>query len=400
MDRGKDNEPDPVEWIDLDQPASSDRIELPGWRWRWHWWYAVVALALIGSVILVVRQPDAKQALPAPSRPRATTERSSLPETTPAESPTPAITVRNIGHPLLEVPHAWELFGLGPAGVVRIQLALGRITSTAVPPVNSDGPESFVVGPDRAVIRPLDFVPGYLVPDGQPARELPGTLGQGGPAVPGPDRNHLWVQTGSGAHTAMTLVGFDGRSTNETVPVPSGGFLTVSDGAGYLVVNATGGTYDARPDGLHRITTGSLLAIGPTRWLTEECDDQHRCSTVVTDRASGQRRILDTPVDRYELNGVISPDGSTAALLVQGPQGVATVHLLDLASGVDRTTGVTVDVSQGFGSGAFVWTPDSRWLLAAAANGRPSVVDGRSGHTRYLGASVAPITQVALRVPA
>ena len=55
---------------------------------------------------------------------------------------------------------------LGPDGVVRIELARGRITRTAVPPVDSSGPISFLAGPGSAIVRPLDAVAGYAVPDG------------------------------------------------------------------------------------------------------------------------------------------------------------------------------------------------------------------------------------------
>ncbi|MEU7779125.1 hypothetical protein [Micromonospora parva] len=53
--------------------------------------------------------------------------------------------------------------------MARIDFAHGRITTTAVPALRSGGPVSFLVGPDRVVIRPLEAVPGYVVPDGKPA---------------------------------------------------------------------------------------------------------------------------------------------------------------------------------------------------------------------------------------
>jgi hypothetical protein len=72
--------------------------------------------------------------------------------------------------------------------VARIDFAHGRITTTAVPALRSGGPVSFLVGPDRVVIRPLEAVPGYGVPDGEAATEMTANSPQGsGAARPGPD---------------------------------------------------------------------------------------------------------------------------------------------------------------------------------------------------------------------
>ena len=82
---------------------------------------------------------------------------------------TGAVSTSEAGPRLLGVRASWELFGYGDGRVVRIQLASGRITQTAVP-VQNIGTASLVVGPHEAIISHLDMVPGYLVPDGRPAR--------------------------------------------------------------------------------------------------------------------------------------------------------------------------------------------------------------------------------------
>jgi hypothetical protein len=125
----------------------------------------------------------------------------------------------NLGHPLLGVGAGWELFGRGSGVVVRIEFARGRITRTAVPALASSGPVSFVAGAQGALVRPIDFVTGYLIPDGQPARVAPGVFGTGGPAFPGPDPRHLWVASGA-AGDRMVLAGMDGRSTGVPIAVP------------------------------------------------------------------------------------------------------------------------------------------------------------------------------------
>ena len=38
--------------------------------------------------------------------------------------------------------------------------------------------------------------------------------------------------------------------------------LVVGDGAGHLLFPGTGGVFEARPEGLRRVSTGALLAVG------------------------------------------------------------------------------------------------------------------------------------------
>jgi hypothetical protein len=259
--------------------------------------------------------------------------------------------------------------------------------------LQSTGANSLVLGRDRAVIRPLDFVAGYVVPDGQPASRLSGILGDGGPALPGPDRDHLWIATESSGQRRMELVGFDGTPTGVSIPTPDS--FATSDGTGYLLLSGTGGVYLARPSGQTRVTTGALLAAGPTRWLTVECDQQHRCDTVVTDRATGIARVLGpaepTPAPSA---GVISPDGGTAAMARDTPTG-PVLHLVDLSSGQDHATAA---VLINFDDGTMVWTPDSRLLFFVDRDGHLGIVDARTGQIRDLGVQLPAIDQLAIRV--
>jgi hypothetical protein len=119
----------------------------------------------------------------------------------------------------------WELFGRGDGLVVRSQPALGRITRTTIPGLGSGGPASFVVGADQAIIRPIDVVLGYVVPDGQPAREMSARLSQDGPAFPGPDLNHVWVQSGENSHAVIVLAALHGSSNNMGVHLDPGGYF-------------------------------------------------------------------------------------------------------------------------------------------------------------------------------
>ena len=293
----------------------------------------------------------------------------------------------------------WELFGYGSGWVVRIQFASGRITRTAVPPGLSGGPVTFVVGPHQAIIRPLDFVPGYLVPDGHPARLLPGALGSGGTVIPGPQPGTAWVQAGFQV-TSMPLVRMDGTKAGVFLRLPTGGpRLAIPDGRGYVLADADGpgGLYDVRPGGVRRIA-GMLAAVGPTRWLIVDCRADHRCSNVVVDQAGGARHVLPGPAAEPEPGsppGVIAPDGSAAAVLrVSGNR--VTLHLLNLVSGADLQISVSLDQ----GSAAdqtLAWSPDSRWLFVVAAHGELAAVNARTRHAEGLGVELPPIGQIAVR---
>ena len=383
-------------WINPDPPDAHDVIEMRGGRWRpWHI-LALVAAVLAASTSLVIRN-NADQPNNAATHPAAPFQ-----SLTP-NPPVPAVQTTTLGRPLLPVPESWELFARGPGVVVRVQLAAGAITRTFVSQLYSRG-VSFVVGPDRAIIRPLDSVLGYEVRDGKPAHDLSGVFGAGGMALPGPDRDHLWVETGAGRSASMMLVGFDGRRTRTAIPIPFGARdvdFASADGTGYLLFRLTGGVYRATPDGLLRVTAGHVLAAGPTRWLTLECDAFHHCTPTVIDRATGHRHILPASMSRYlPGGGVISPDGRTAALFrAEIFTGDLAVHLIDLATGADRATGVTLTPPSDTldPQGPLVWSPDSRWLFAADSHEQLTVIDNRTGRVQFLGVAVTGVRQVAFR---
>jgi hypothetical protein len=383
-------------WIDPDLPDADDLVEMRGGRWRgWHILGLVAAVLAAGTSLVIRNNADhPKNAARQPAAP--------FQSVTP-NPPVPAVQTTTLGGPLLRVPESWELFARGPGVMVRVQLAAGAITRTFVSQPYSRG-VSFVVGPDRAIIRPLDSVPGYEVRDGKSAHDLSGVFGSGGVALPGPDRGHLWVETGAGRSASMTLVGFDGRRTRTAIPIPLGPRdvdFASADGAGYLLFRLTGGVYRATPDGLLRVTAGHVLAAGPTRWLTLECDARQHCTPTVIDRATGHRHILPASMSRYlPGGGVISPDGRTAALFrAEIFTGDLAVHLIDLATGADRATGVTLTPPSDTldPQGPLVWSPDSRWLFAADSREQLTVIDKRTDRVHFLGVGVTGVRQVAFR---
>jgi hypothetical protein len=355
---------------------------------------AVVALVVIGLAVHASTSRSPKDvAMPQPTGSVVTEPTRAAP--VPSRPTGTAPVYDQVGHPLLGVHAGWELFALASTGVVRIQLAKGRVVTTPIPPLRSSGPVSFVVGPSWAMVRPLDAVPGYDVRDGHAATEQDNPFEHGGLVLPGPDLGHLWLQ--SGGDNVVRLVDLHGKSTGTAIHVPSDMTpFPVSDGAGGVLFLGTGGMYEGGRSGFTRVTTGTVVAVGRTRILTIECDDRHRCAPEVTDRASGAHRTLARlTVPANASMGVISPDGRTAAIEELDPQGRSITHLIDLDTGADRTAGGYFD--QSTYDNAQVWSPDSAWLFLTDAAGGLYAIDRASGEAQVLGLDLPPVTQLAIR---
>jgi hypothetical protein len=216
----------------------------------------------------------------------------------------------------------------------------------------------------------------------------------------------------------MVLVGMDGRRTGPSITAPpqrphaNAPLFAIPDQTGYLLFPGTGGVYDVRPGSTSRVTTGTLLAVGPTRWLTSECDSHARCQPVVTDRSTGARYPLSTRVPlstrpngpMLPTVGVISPDGSTVAVVVGSPQ--ARIEMINLVTGAAHALPLRVnmsDVDMGWASESMAWSPDSRWLFIA--NGNLYAVSQRTDQitnlSQTLGPALPQLSQLSMRnVPA
>jgi hypothetical protein len=348
--------------------------------------------------------------------------------------PPPAIRVITVGHRLLGVTAGWELFARGPDDLLRFQLAEGRISVTRVPPLGTADPNvAFVVGPREVVIRSTDLVPGYVVPDGAQARQLTGPLAGSGPLVAGPARRQsvwAWDSRGLPASPALSLVTLSDRRAGPTIRFAPGGpqlpATAVSDGrGGVLVDTGSFNVYDAGP-GWDRPVPGTVVAVGPTTWLVVSCNPLYRlCRNEVVDIADGARRTLPGPAAAgypYDFfswppTGVIAPDGGTAAVAEtasgqpttseiaseggtagvsqNGRHGVLTVHLINLRTGANRDLGIPLGAD--LSDQSMVWSPDSRWLFVAAADGKLVAVDASTGRAELLPAPLPLVEQVAIR---
>ncbi len=403
---------DDIDWLDDGSEVTVGPTGTAPPRLPWPKWFTVAVAVLIVVAVVAVLNTTRRTPPPAPSAAAATTpasssrpapstsspNRSSSSTSTPKATPSPSpVSVLRLGHPLLGITADWDLLARGVDVLVRIQPAAGRVTLTPIPDLRSGGPVSLLAGPGRVLIQPWDNVPGYLVPDGRPAIELPLTPGAGGRVLPGPEPNQVWVQSRDDHPPVMSLATLDGKRLPGSLAVPAGTSAdeAVPDGAGYPLYPAIGGLYEARPDGLRRISTGTLLAVGPTGWLVVECDERYHCQAVLIRRSDGSRRIVPTPTGNRDRGGVISPDGATVAMMVAGPNASASLYLLDLATGSSRK--ITVAVTQDALGGPIAFSPDSRWLFVITELGELSAVDCRTGAVHSLDLPLPTVSQLIVR---
>ena len=311
------------------------------------------------------------------------------------------VTVTDFGHPLLGVKQGWELFGLDADRVVAIQLARGRVIQTALPPPEGSGPVSFIVGPSSAIVRPLDNVPGYLIPDSQPAQRLTGILARGGLLLPGPRPGQEWDNVG-GANS-LVLVGADGRTTSTRIILPNPGWpsqAAMPDGRGNILVASNSGMqYDARPHSL-RPVAALLSAVGPTRWLGMSCP-AGICKNVVLNPRTGSHwklpgpalHLLTWPWPAYP--GAVAPDGLTAAIVADQGNGQVALEQISLVSGAVKP--IAVQINEGASSQTMAWSPDSQWLFVLAASGKLLAVNIKAGTVQSLGIPLPHLSQLTIR---
>lgn len=376
-----DRHPVELHWQDEEAEPLAARRARP-----WRGW---VALAGVVAALVVVPSLVQRGTVPGPIEPQQ-------PTPTPSSATTSRVVVPDLGPAILGVTDRWELFALGDTSVTQIQLAAGRITTTYFAPLQSTGPVFLVVGPDRAIVKPLDRVPGYVVPDTGPVRGLTGLLDRGAPALPASDPNQVWLGPENDGPPVMTLTDLDGSRVLATAPLPPGAVAVdaADDGAGHPMFRGVGGFYVARPDGLQRITTGLVVATGPSGWLADECDEHGRCSTVGIDRATGGRRGLPVGIDGNGPAGALSPDGTSAALVVGLQDGGTALRLVDLVTGSDHE--VDVHPARGFGP-TIVWSPDGRWLFLVDDTGHLRAVDPRTRQVSEFPGPVPLVRQLAVR---
>lgn len=179
---------------------------------------------------------------------------------------------------------------------------------------------------------------------------------------------------GSGARYEQ--VDLNGEPTGATIELPSGAWSWQADPLGGLIVQASGKLYRVDVSVIEVIGSGDLIGLSRGVALTRDCDAQLHCGLVITDRATGESRRLDTtdaagqPVTVESLYGwgpggfsSVSPDGSMAAVILLSNFGRAVLSLVDLGSGV------VVELAAIDYAPAIAWSPDSRFAFFLGQQG-------------------------------
>ena len=285
------------------------------------------------------------------------------------------MAITNLGRPLLGVSEGWDLFALGRDELVRIHLASGHITRSPLPALENI-PVLLVPVGGGLLIQPADSRPGYVVPDDRPVSRMPPGLNGDGPLLPGPDADHVWIQTLPGQMSLVTLAGTPAGLDITVPPYLSPG---IADGSGYPLLQGVGGLYRGGRGGLQRVTTGQLIAVGPTGMITVDCDDRARCGIVLRTR-DGRTSVVPALLEPQGPNpGAISPDGTIVAVYTFGQAGDVSATLVELANGASHP--IDLPLTATGAEGTLAWSPDGRWLFAVDASAAAEGGIERPGHS-------------------
>jgi hypothetical protein len=196
----------------------------------------------------------------------------------------------------------------------------------------------------------------------------------------------------------VTEVPYDGSPATvvTTYELPANSWVQTPDpGGGVIVYGSSGGIYHADASGSQRLTTGQLLAVDTTTIVVVECGDVlDDCHVFVTDRATGERRVLevaDGSPARFEPSysywgtvlSTISPSGDHITVNASGPHNWS-YGILSLVDGE------FVPLSEPYGDATVSWSPDGRYAFYLH-NGKISMYDTVAKTTLD---DVAPIPQV------
>lgn len=337
-----------------------------------------------------------RPAPPVPTRSPSPSPVVPTPASTPSVGPPPRASSADLSW--LGATSGWQIFIRtetsgslpGPGAVVRVEPRTGQMSQTHVPGLASGGPVSFLVDAGATYIHPVDFVPGYVVPDGHGARRSAPRIPDGGIFAPGPKPGQVWAELDTQPN-AIVLLALGTGPTSVSIPVPSAAGFPYSDGAGHVMVPRQDGTYDVAPGSVRRVTTGDVVAVGPKTWAVTTCT-KPPCRLTTVDAATGARHAVPGRLPgTFAPGGVTTPDGRRAAVLLNAGDAPSVV-LVDLTTGTTLPTGVSPQRREPGaiqGQGTLAWSPDGRWLFVVA-DGGVDAIDARTGRVRPLGLDLPP----------
>lgn len=288
------------------------------------------------------------------------------------------------------------VFARSNRAVYRIDTRARQVTRTPVTGLASSGPVTFLSTTNGVIIRPLDEVGGFGVIDGQPARPLTGLLTNGGEYFPGPS-GRVWAITAlSPSRYVANLTDAAGSRIYQRVNATGTGAFR-ADGAGGLFYTDVGGTYQATPSGLRRVTPGLVVAASRDRFLAVECDERYSCRTFVYDRRTDTRRRTASLRLQPGPPATLSPDGRHVALWNWGETSGPALTVVEVTTG-RRIAGFPVANTDTFVDPSVIWLPDGRLLWLR--NSRLAVFDPRTRETAASSLRLPPLVQLAIRAPA
>lgn len=266
-----------------------------------------------------------------------------------------------------------QLAGYGEGAVYFIDVDTGDIARIPVDEIQSEAPVFVVPDQNGVSVVSYDNVDGVRV-EGDvvtPINDGPFS----GPMVAGLRPDTLWVpgdRSSGGLPGTYDLFDSLGRPVDGTIRLPKNADGAAgSDGQGGVVAqSAIGGAYAIGPNGVERITTGQLLALGSTTAVADECDDDFVCGVVVIDRLTGER----TALAQIVLASVVAEPPQTLGLMGRSvsPNG-------DVALMFNKVSGEMIFVDLVTGEAVPAPTPDFESTLVWSADGGAAVYlsDGR-----------------------
>ncbi len=281
-------------------------------------------------------------------------------------------------------PTGFDLVGWSDDGkVVQIDLDGSVVTAHAGHPLASGAPVTVDADNTGVSVLSWDNVDGFRLQFGESPEPIDGDRFLGY-LFPGPVAGTLW-RSGDGGfsdHVAFDLVDARGGELGWSIEVDNA-YVLGSDGNGALLVDAGGGVYAAVPAGATRVTTGDLLASGPTTLYARECDEVLACQVVRVDRANGERTPVSHPAvvgaPGFQNPGVtgssVSPDGGV--VFVQAASNGLGWSIVDVVSGLSVEAPGPQDAS------SVVWSADSRFAVYLSG-GRLRLYDRAAGSLTVL----------------
>jgi hypothetical protein len=168
-----------------------------------------------------------------------------------------------------------------------------------------------------------------------------------------------------------------------------------------LLTGEDGSTHVPGPGAVELVTSGTMVAVGPTGVLTTECPVHEGCTSSVLSHGSGRRSMLPQAITDSVAPGLISPDGRYAAV-VRSAGATASeggLSLINLTTGTGTGTGqiMPTSISAPVGPAQMVWSPDGRWLLVVIGTRRIAAIDPANGQIDDLGITLPPVRQLGVR---